>query len=409
MKKLLIGAIVLRILVSILIFHPDIKTFNYQSSFLRRGVFNIYSYLIDNKNTLPLKENFVYFPLTYLTLGAYQAAAVPFLGNGFDAWLANADSVSMVTNPSIFKYLFILKLPYLVLDILTAYLLLHYFDDPKLGKKAFTLWLYNPFTIFIIYAFGNVDIFPVILTLLSLMLAEKNKKIGSAVLLGVAAGFKIYPLLFVPFLAFSEKKAGERLKLFAIPFAVFGLICVPFLSNSFLESTLISGLTTRIFNPGITVGFGESLIVGLALLTGLFFYLWLVDGRANLLHYWIVVLLIIFSFSHFHIAWLLWVAPFIVILSVKKPALSWPLFLLSTISILIPFFYQDRSMSVSLFRVYSTWFDLLPTPFSFVQKFFDPYSIQSILHSAFAGSAVVISFLILKSKEIHSENFLSKK
>jgi hypothetical protein len=105
----------------------------------------------------------------------------------------------------------------------------------------------------------------------------------------------------------------------------------------------------------------------------------------------------------------LWVAPFIVILSVKKPALSWPLFLLSTISILIPFFYQDRSMSVSLFRVYSTWFDLLPTPFSFVQKFFDPYSIQSILHSAFAGSAVVISFLLLKSKEIHSENFLSKK
>jgi len=53
-------------------------------------------------------------------------------------------------------------------------------------------------------------------------------------------------------------------------------------------------------------------------------------------------------------------------------------------------------------------FDFLPTPFLFVQKFYDPYSIQSILHSAFAGSAVVISFLILKDKEISDKNILEK-
>ena len=396
MKKLLGLAIILRILVSIFVFHPDIKTFNYQSSFLKRGVFNIYSYLIDNKKSLSLKENFVYFPLTYLTLGGYQTIAAPILGNGFDSWLANADSFSIVGDPNIFKYLFVLKLPYLILDVGVAFMLLKYFDDRKLGRKAFTLWLFNPFTIFIIYAFGNIDIFPVALVLASLLFLKKERYSLAALMLGLAAGFKIYPLLFVPFLIVSGKSIKEKLRLGIIPFAVFGLISLPFLSSSFLESTLISGLTTRMFNPGFSVGFGESIIVGILLLSALFFYAWLIDKRPNLFNYWMVTLLIIFSFSHFHIAWLLWIAPFVIILGVDKPTLSWPLFLLSITSMLIPLFYQDRSMSISLFRVYSTWFDLLPTPFTAIQRFFDPFSLQSIFHSLFAGGSSILTYKVFK-------------
>lgn len=84
MKKIIITAIALRILVAIFIFHPDIKTINYQTSFLRHGVFNIYTYLVNNKESLPLKENFVYFPLTYVLLGSYQSIAAPLLGVNFD-------------------------------------------------------------------------------------------------------------------------------------------------------------------------------------------------------------------------------------------------------------------------------------------------------------------------------------
>ena len=63
MKKLLVLAIVLRVLVAAFLFHPDIKTFNFQASFLKKGVTDIYSYLIENRKTLPLKEEFVYFLL----------------------------------------------------------------------------------------------------------------------------------------------------------------------------------------------------------------------------------------------------------------------------------------------------------------------------------------------------------
>lgn len=419
MKKLVILAITLRLLVAALIFHPDIKTFNFQASFLRHGVFNIYSYLIDNKEALPLKENFVYFPLTYLTLGAYQAVVAPLMGSGFDSWLSNADSFGVVTSPNIFKYLIILKLPYLILDIVVAFILLKYFDDEatqpngrgvfsrasseismkrdkKIGKKAFTLWLFNPFTIFIIYAFGNVDIFPVILVLLSLLFIKKDKKSLAALMLGLAAGFKIYPLLFVPFLCLSGESLKEKIKLAVIPFGVFGAVSLPFLSSAFLESTLISGLTTRLFNPGIGVGFGESIIVGLMLLSALFFYCLLVDKKPNMFNYFLATLLIIFAFSHFHVAWLLWIAPFLVIVAVREQKLSGIIFLLSIAAVLIPLLYQDRSMSISLFRIYSTWFDLLPTPFTAIQKFFDPYNLQSILHSLFAGGAGILVYKLFR-------------
>lgn len=399
MKKILLLAIALRVLVASFLFHPDIKTFNFQASFLKKGVFNIYSYLAENKKTLPLKEDFVYFPLTYLTLGTYQTFISPILGKGFDSWLENADSVGSVVDPGIFKYLFALKLPYIIVDIATAFLLMKYFGDKKLGKKAFTLWLLNPFTILIIYGFGNVDIFPVFLTLLSLIFIKNKKNIPAAFTLGVAAGFKIYPLLFVPFLILSGKSIKEKIAYGIIPFGTFGLISLPFISPSFFQSTLISGLTTRMFNPGFNVGFGESIIVGMMILSILFFYAWLKDKNINQFSYWFAVLGIIFAFSHFHIAWLLWIAPFVIILAVKNSKLSIPLFLLSAIGILIPFLYQDRSMSISLFRVYSVWFDLLPTPFTAIQRFFDPYSLQSILHSLLAGGISVIIFQILKDRK----------
>ena len=98
-------------------FHPDIKTFNFQASFLGKGVIDIYSYLINNKQNLPFKEEFVYFPLSYFALGGYQIAVSPILGSGFNAWLNNASSNAFVIDSSIFRYLIVLKLPYLLLDI----------------------------------------------------------------------------------------------------------------------------------------------------------------------------------------------------------------------------------------------------------------------------------------------------
>jgi hypothetical protein len=400
MKKLLVLAVVLRILVASFLFHPDIKTYNYQASFLKKGVFNIYSYLVKNNKTLPIKDGFVYFPLTYFVLGGYQAVLSPVLGSGFDSWLANASSNSIVNDPNIFKYLLILKLPYLVLDIAIAFLLKRFFDDRDKADKVFTLWLFNPFTIFLIYAFSNVDIFAVLLTVVAFLLLKKEKLILASAILGIAAGFKLYPLLFIPFLFIKGKDLKEKIFVVLIPAIILGIIVVPFWSQDFVQSALISGLTTRIFNPGFSIGFGESMIVGLFSISILFFYALLIDKKIKLFNYWVILLIFIFAFSHFHIAWLLWIAPFIVILACKKPSISIPLFLLAILAFMIPMLYDDRSMTISLFRTYSTWYDLISTPFTIVQKFYDPYNLQSILHSVLAGGSLVVGYELLSDHKL---------
>jgi hypothetical protein len=400
MKKLLILAIFLRLLIAAFYFHPDIKTYNFQASFLRHGVFNIYTYLVNNKATLPIKEEFVYFPLTYLTVGGYQGIIAPILGKGFDSWLSNANVTAFVKDPGIFKFLLALKLPILVVDIAIAYLLMKFFDEKKDKKKAFVFWLFNPFTIVIFYIFSNVDIYPVALTLTALLLTKRNKLILSSLILGVAAGFKLYPILLVPFLFLKAGSLKEKLLVITAPAVTLGIVTLPFLSSAFIQSALISGLTTRIFNPGFSVGFGEFNIVGLTAMVALFFYGLLIDKKANLLHYWVSLFLIIFSFSHFNIQWLAWVAPFLVILSVQKPKLAITIFILAVAAFLIPPLYEDRSMTFGLLRTYSTLFDLLPTPFVAIKNVYDPYNLQSIFHSIVAGGSAIVILKMFKEEKV---------
>jgi len=387
MKKLLILAITLRLLVAGFLFHPDIKTYNFQASFLKKGVINIYSFLVANKKTLPLKEEFVYFPLTYFAVGGYQALVSPILGNRFDSWLQDAGANSVVANPQIFKYLLVLKFPYLVLDIAIAFILLGYFADRKKREKVFVIWLFNPLTIFLIYVFSNIDLFPVVLTLLAFWFAKKERLLPASLFLGLAACFKLYPLLFLPFLFLAGKGLKEKLVITLAPVALLGLTILPVFSPAFVQSALISGLTTRVLNPGFVI-----------VATALFFYAWLIEKKIYLFNYWLIFLLLIFSFANFHITWLLWMAPFLVIWAVEKPLLFKPIFLLSLIAVLIPLFYEDRSMTISLFRIYSTWYDLLPTPFVVLQKFYDPYSLVNVLHSALAGGTLVVGYKILKGE-----------
>lgn len=396
--KLIILAIFLRLLVALFLFHPDIKTIAFQTSFLKQGVVNIYSYLSENKQHLPLKEEFVYFPLTYFVIGGYQAVISSVLGDAFNNWLYDAGTVSTPNNPNIFIYLIFLKLPLLLMDLFIAFLLPQFFRKEADRKKVFNLWLFNPFTIILIYAFSNIDLYVVLLTIIALLYIKKEKIIKAVFFIGFAASFKLYPLLFVPFFFLKAKNVKEKILTVMIPTLIFVLTIIPFFSTSFINSALISGLSTRIFNPSFMIGFGESIMIGLFLLSSLFFYGLVINKKTTIFNYVIIVLFILFSFSHYHISWLLWIAPLLVVLAIKKPSCKWIIFIWALFSILIPLFYQDRSMTYSLYRIYTSWFDLLPIPFTIVEKFYDPYAIQSMIHSLLAGLSTIIGYKLLIKK-----------
>lgn len=397
-KRLLILAILLRLLIMPFYFHPDIKTYNFQASFLKEGVWNIYDYLKTHKNELPLKDEFVYFPLTYYFLGSYQFLVSPILGEGFEKWLYNAQSNSSL-DIGVFRYLFILKFPYLILDILIGFLLTTFFLDLKSKKRAFTFWLFNPFSIVLIYIYSNVDIFPVFLIVLSAYFFNKNHPLLSGLMLGIGGGFKAFPVLLAPFLL--AKVSGFRNKLLVLLFSLgaFVLTILPFLkSQAFKESTLVSGLTTRIVSGGLDIGFGEILMPAIVLLSILFFW-GLSKVKVELWRFYLVALLLVLISIHFHIHWLLWLIPFLTLVYSWESKEETKLvvgFLL--IAFAIPLLYTDKFMTVGLFKAISPLYELLPIPSIIMNRIYDPSTIQGILHSMLFGLGLFLSLRIIKKE-----------
>lgn len=411
-QKQILLIIILGVLVRLIIMpfyaHPDIKTFNFQASFLSQGVWNIYSYLSENKASLPLKEEFVYFPLTYFFMGGYQIAISPLLGDSFDNWLSNASSESF-ENAGTFRFLLLLKLPYLVFDVFTGILLMAFFTSESQKKKVLILWLFNPLSLILIYVYSNFDIIPTSLTVLSLLLLQRKRFFLSALCLGVGAGFKAYPLIFLPVLLLYAKGWQQKLGVLGASLGLSLLISGPFyMTEAFRASTLVSGLTTRILQPVVGIGFGEGIIISLIPLFVLFltaFFKKDLSWEHNVFYYFSIPILIL-AFIHYHVQWLLWVVPFALLLVVKieKINLSKNAFLVVLVSAFataftIPLLYNDASMSVALLRPISSWFTLLPTPFKVVSKVYDVYTLQSILHSFLAGATLVITWQLFKERK----------
>ncbi len=394
--------IILIILVGVLIrmfvmpfyFHPDIKTYHFQSSFLSKGVFDIYSYIPTHLSEIPLKEEFVYFPLTYYFLGVYQFIATPLLGSDFAVWLSDASSVStQVIGFS--RYLFILKFPYLIFDIAIGFLLMKFFIKQEDRERALAYWILNPFSIALIYVFSNIDIIPVFFSVLSLWFLQRNKFVVSGIMLGIGAGFKAYPFIFLPILLLLSNTKRKTL-LGAV--GVLIIILLPFLgSKYFWNATLVSGLTTRMLQPTISIGFGEVIFIPVLLILAVFVSLSFRKLAKNYaLESFLITLLLLFGFIHFHIQWLLWMVPFAVLLSIKKPEFKPALILFMIFGFIIPMLYQDKYMNVSILSGLSVWFNLIPTPFLIIRKVYDPFIVQSILHSFIAALALVMSQRLLQ-------------
>jgi hypothetical protein len=397
--RLLALAVLLRLLIMPFFFHPDIKTYSYQSSFLKKGVVDIYSYLVNNKSRLPLKEEFVYFPLAYYTLGGYQAIVSPLLGPGFDRWLSDASGNSMSTI-GVYGYLFILKLPYLILDILIAFLLIQFVKKEENKKKIFLAWLFNPFTIFLIYIYSNIDVFPVFLSLLTLLFYKKDKYFYSGLTLGLAFCFKAYPIIMIPFIILLFKDIKVAAKFIAGLLLQILVFILPLWSPAFFTSAFNSGLTTRIFSTGISLGFGESIMIVILSLTFLFYVSMKKIKKENVWIYYMFSILLILSFIHFHIQWILWVFPFLILAKVLKPSLTVPFYIFSISAFLIVWLYFDKAMTIGILSPINDVLTYSTPPSSIVQKVFDPYVLQGILHSVMAGSAIFIGYSMLKDRKI---------
>ena len=255
----LAAALILRLAAMPIAAHFDLIHINYfPSKLVYEGVWDIYGYI--NLSFGAEKAWTYYPPLTYFTIGAFQWLFKP-IAAGFYGWItavyaAGLDNwiLSNGTSGEFFKYLFLIKAPYLFFDGICFFAIYGLAKSHGSRYKALALWAVNPAVLYGVYMFGQIDIMPASLAVLAVLLMARGKSASGFAVLGVAALFKTFTIFMVPPLLIlvsrSWRDLARNAAAAAIPLAV---VLVPFFFHSGGE--VLGALFPKIYQQDAAMGF----------------------------------------------------------------------------------------------------------------------------------------------------------
>lgn len=368
MKKLwivLIVGIILRIFLSLSTFHPDIAALSAGGQFVTSGhILNLYDY---SSNALVLN----YPPLIYWLFGLFN-----FLFSG---------NVSL------------LKLSYLFFDISIAFLLSK-IVDPKKTFLAFSLWIFNPVSLYSTYMMGQFDIIPTFFTILAIYLISKEKLSWAAIALGGGIAFKLYPIFLLIPLILLGKGIWVKIKLLILAGLPYIISILPYFPSAEFRSTaLFANQSSKSLYANIPVSGGESILLFPAFL--IIFYLYILR-RTDKFPFWklyLVPLMLFFIFTHYHPQWLIWVTPFLILDLVNEKFRNIIPTLILFGSWIVALFFFDPSLTVGMFAPLFPVLKNTPDIWTLLNLNLDYHFSRSILQTIFAAASIyLISFHILK-------------
>lgn len=353
-------ALILRILIGGLSYHTDTKAIYRDASYIKTGVVSGYLQAISDKVPLP------YPPATYIMFNGYQRVGGFLFSDYFETWMSDWGTLHTVDHPQIFKDLWAMKLPMFVADMLVAWLVYRIVRRKKF--QVVGIWLLNPFSLYSIYAIGQFDIIPTALVLFSLWLWRDRKNNWAYILMGMGAGFKLFPLMMLPILWLKDsRKLKEKAIGMGLGLGTFLIMLLPILKSlSVLKSVFLSNLSSGAFKAVINLGNGEELSIYMALYLGLLLWTSLKKerlGKEN--RGWEIELIavygLLFSLSRFHPQWMTWIMPFLLIMMIEN-RISWKSALRLMVAYLgTIFLIDDKFVGLGLLKAVNNSFDSLPT------------------------------------------------
>ncbi len=400
---LLALGLIIRLLLMPVTLHPDLWAISFaQNIFAFKGVFNIYDYLENLPGNSALVVNygrnfFTYPPLTYFTLGTFGFLLKPLFNQNFFNNLA-VILPDVLADSRLYFHLFLTKFPYLFFDFGILLLIINFFQDEKKKRLAAVLWIFNPVTLYTSYMVGQFDIMAVFFTVLALHLAKQKKIYWSVFCLGVGGAFKMFPLFFIPFLAISQSKNfKELLKLFVVGLTPYFLSVLPFAGSAvFRQTVLFSNQSQKMLFAKLLVSGAEYLSVFVV------FYIFLVGisfvKKVELWKWFLMVLLLFFSVTHYHPQWFLWISPFLIFFGVEyKKFWLLPIVLFMTWTVITLLF--EPSLSVSLFApVDKSLMSVRPLS-EIINRFYNVFDFKSLIRSIAAGISLTIVVLLIRDEK----------
>jgi len=389
----LIGIIV-KIFLSFSTFHPDILAFQLGGSLISSGkIFDLY------EHSLPSIAILNYPPAIYWYHGIFNFLFSTILGSSIINNYLAVDEV--VLGDFYFNiHLLLLKIPYLVFDVLAGWFLIKLFTSTKEKLVVFMLWNFNPINLYSTYMMGQFDIIPVFFTTLFLYFLYQRKWSLSALSLGAGMAFKIYPLFLLIPLMLSKSQHLDRLKLFGLGTGVYILTILPYIfSSGFRSTALLANQTLKSLYASIAISGGASILLFPIFL--FFFYLYLFYHKQDVKNLWnicLVTLLIFFVFTHHHPQWILWLSPFLIIDLIKSQFKNLVLVILVIVSFIGSLFFFDPSLTVNIFSPLIPSLYNLPSLWEIYKIQMDFHLGRSLMQSILIASALYYFYLYFPRK-----------
>lgn len=411
-KVFLLGLLI-RLLVMPFTGHWDIRGINFAVHNLPfKGITNVYEVAANGPveyfvNVNFGRDYFIYPPLNYWTLGTVQWLLKPLYGSGFVTWLEGYgnDLLAVVSHPQVWRYLFLMKIPYLIFDIAMVILLMKFFTKQSDRQRVQKYWWLNPIVIFLPYVWGQFDIIPAFFMTWGIYLGVRSKPYHAALLFGVAASYKNYPLMLLPLLAVVlGNNLKSMLKLFFTGLAPFILTTLPYWGHEFFQKTvLFSWQSQKMLDFLWPISSSEGVypfVIGYGLLL-----LWTLYHHSHqpkvLMAPLVTILMWYYATTNFHQQWFMWVLPMLTLYAVRDRRL----YLISLWVIGLFFlrlFEIQANVTNELFIWLAPAFDDLPKSRYLLSLAYDIHKLRNIVDSFYVATALFVSWYVQKREAINS-------
>lgn len=312
--------------------------------------------------------------------------------------------LDFVSQPKVFRTLFLLKLPYLLFDLGCAFLLLRLGSNRASSRRMFTFWWLNPILIFAVYVFGRYEVVALFFIILSLYWIKKEKQIWGLLAIGLAIAIRYYALLLLPIWVFSTRtRWKDRIIGLMIGLAPWFVVnVIGWIMVGSIEGISLSNLPhdNYLLSMKFQIADWDNVyIFPLAYFLLLLHQLYnREDGMQSMVKYGLIAFLLLFAtaYSGQSPHYWTWFLPLLTIAVAEKSYLL-PLHVAQIVCLVVYSFIGGRSTAGYLFAPISPeLFWSLPSPVEVLARFVSPEIAISLFRTAFSALSLWMAYLVFR-------------
>lgn len=305
--------------------------------------------------------------------------------------------------PGIHLTLFLLKLPHLLFDFASAFLLLALLKKKPSGALlALAFWMLNPIGLYISYLYGRYDVVAGTFMLLSLYLLTRSRPLSSLATLALTLLTRLIDLAVAPFFflsAFLQLAKQRRLMLGSL---VMGGVALLTLITGMLPRLL--ALLDRIHGQFLLMArlpilLNDALLI-FVIVYGILFFSSLEQGLSSSVtvrKYATMALLVMFSLAFFNPQYFFAVLPLLALEIAEQPRLL--LYHLVQIFGYAVYLLNWRTQTTTwiFLPLNPRFFSRLPDPCTLIESYITPRAFIAIFRSLLSAASLWMVYLIYRS------------